>query len=116
MISTYDQQAWIGNPNWRETFWGPHYEKLSEIKSKWDPNMVFYVTPGINADHMVFREDGRLCKASGPIQRVALDASPIGDNKNKYVHKKMPVTFPIVYQGKGKPSLTNWGNLAKEWA
>jgi hypothetical protein len=78
--------------------------------------MVFYVTPGINADHMVAREDGRLCKVSGPIQRVANDASPIGDNKNKYIFAETGPVFPIVYQGKGKPPTTVMGNLANPWA
>ena len=64
--------------------------------------MVFYVTPGINADHMVAK-DGRLCKVHGPPVKMERDMAPLGDNRNNIVYKGDKVTFPILYNGKGKP-------------
>ncbi|KAH7205240.1 hypothetical protein BKA60DRAFT_545490 [Fusarium oxysporum] len=43
-----------------ESFWGSNYPRLSEIKSRYDPNMTFWVSPGINAD-FVQAVDGRAC-------------------------------------------------------
>jgi hypothetical protein len=96
------RQAWIGNPNWKKDFWGPNYAKLSEIKSKWDPDMLFWVTPGINADHMVV-SNGRLCRVQGAPPKVENDACPIPDNENKFRYQKERPKFPMRYQGKGLP-------------
>ena len=61
--------------------------------------MVFYVTPGINADTLVAK-DGRLCKAeSAQSDNIA----PLGDNRNGLVYKGDRVTFPILFRGKGNP-------------
>ncbi|KAF2422409.1 FAD-binding domain-containing protein [Tothia fuscella] len=97
----YANEAWIGNPDWKQTFWGPNYEKLSEIKQKWDPNMVFYVTPGINADLMVAK-DGRLCNVQGPPVKMLRNAAPLGDNRNELVYPGDPVSFPVLFSAKGK--------------
>jgi hypothetical protein len=74
---------------------------LSKIKSKWDPDMLFYVTPGINADHMIAK-DGRLCKADGSTIKTAMNAAPYGDNENIWLGEINPPSFPQLYQGKGK--------------
>src|ERR1700712_427523 len=95
-------QAWVENPNWKQDFWGANYERLSQLKEKWDPNMLFYVTPGINADHMVSK-DGRLCKNTGPPIRTPSNMAPVGDNRNDGEHDKAVVTFPLLYVGKGLP-------------
>jgi len=29
-------------PDWKSRLWGPHFERLSETKRKWDPNGLFY--------------------------------------------------------------------------
>ena len=44
---------------------GDKYLRLSRIKSKYDPNMVFWETPGINADHMQ-SINGRACLVLPP--------------------------------------------------
>src|ERR1700761_5887063 len=76
--SSQSIQAYFGEEGWKETFWGSNYPKLSEIKSRYDPDMVFWSTPGINADLMEVR-DGRLCKVATPsVSRVA----PKSDNQN----------------------------------
>jgi hypothetical protein len=64
--------------------------------------MVFYVTPGIDADEMVAK-DGRLCKVQGPPVKMEKDMAPLGDNRNDIVYKGDKVTFPLLFAGKGKP-------------
>jgi hypothetical protein len=61
--------------------------------------MVFYVTPGINADHMT-ATDGRLCRNAG---QAASDSGPApdGDNQNRGTHDKPYPSFPILAKGKG---------------
>jgi hypothetical protein len=64
--------------DWKKTFWGTSYPKLSEIKKKYDPNLVFWVTPGINADHREVRQ-GRVCKVDNPVEK---SKAPVSDNGN----------------------------------
>jgi hypothetical protein len=54
------KQASVNEANWTQAFWGSNYPKLSELKSQIDPNMTFWVSPGINADRMQ-AVDGRAC-------------------------------------------------------
>jgi Berberine and berberine like len=63
-------------------FWGSNYEKLSQIKRKYDPSMVFWASPGINADLMEVR-NGRLCNAR-TTENVKSDvgAAPKNDDEN----------------------------------
>jgi hypothetical protein len=67
--------------------------------------MVFYVTPGINADHMVAK-NGRLCKLEGEPVKTERNIAPLGDNRNDIVYRGDRVTFPILYKGKGKALAT----------
>jgi hypothetical protein len=62
--------------------------------------MVFYVTPGVNADHMVAK-DGRLCKVQGAPVKMERDMAPIGDNRNDVVYAGEKITFPLLRTGKG---------------
>jgi hypothetical protein len=71
-------QAFPQEVNWKKTFWGTNYPKLSQLKSKYDPNMLFWVTPGINADLMEAREE-RVCKVTKPRTE---STPPKGDNRN----------------------------------
>jgi hypothetical protein len=64
--------------------------------------MVFYVTPGVNADKIVAK-DGRLCKVSGAPVRLAGDIPPVSDNQNEGPHDKARSSWPVLYQGKGLP-------------
>jgi hypothetical protein len=61
--------------------------------------MLFYVTPGINADTMTVR-DGRLCKADGQKVRSTSGEAPAGDNENVSLGYAEPPSFPLIYQGK----------------
>lgn len=90
-------KAWVKNPDWKKTFWGPNYPRLSQIKEKWDPDMVFYVTPGINADHMAARGD-RLCKIQ-ELEATVNNMAPTGDNRNGVRYAGDKVTFPLLFSG-----------------
>ncbi|RSL61911.1 hypothetical protein CEP54_005983 [Fusarium duplospermum] len=59
-IGTYINEANIHERDWSSQFWGSNYPQLSAFKSKIDPDMLFWVSPGINADHMHL-VDGRPC-------------------------------------------------------
>ena len=72
-------------PDWRNAFWGSNYGRLSQIKKKYDPGHLLWVTPGIDADAWTVKGQ-RLCKAT-PIaeQSSALrgaEIAPKGDNRN----------------------------------
>jgi hypothetical protein len=47
--------------DYKEQFWGSNYPKLSQIKKKYDPNQIFWITPGVNADEMHVGKSGRVC-------------------------------------------------------
>ncbi|KAK1509331.1 isoamyl alcohol oxidase [Colletotrichum costaricense] len=59
-MGTYICEASADEPEWSTSFWGSNYRRLSALKSELDPNMVFWTTPGINADY-VKAADGRAC-------------------------------------------------------
>ncbi|PWN34598.1 FAD-binding domain-containing protein [Meira miltonrushii] len=44
---TYFSESDVLEPNWQEAFFGGNYEKLVQIKQKYDPNNVFVVWKGI---------------------------------------------------------------------
>jgi len=75
----YANEAYALEEDWKTSFWGANYEKLSQIKSKYDPEVLFWVTPGINADHMEVRE-GRVCKVT---KVVSSRTPPLTDNLNR---------------------------------
>ncbi|KAI6715417.1 FAD binding domain-containing protein [Diplocarpon mali] len=54
------QQGSHTSKDWTSQFWGDNYPRLSALKKSIDPKMIFWVSPGINADHMIAR-DGRAC-------------------------------------------------------
>ncbi|KAF5007215.1 hypothetical protein FDECE_6449 [Fusarium decemcellulare] len=60
-MGTYINEASINEPDWSKSFWGDHYPRLSALKAQIDPDMVFWVSPGINADYMEV-VDGRVCR------------------------------------------------------
>ncbi|KAI9837887.1 MAG: hypothetical protein M1837_002677 [Sclerophora amabilis] len=58
----YVNEADPDEPDWQHAFWGDHYERLFQIKQKWDPNGVFYCHPCVGSElwKMV---NGVVCKA-----------------------------------------------------
>ncbi|TLD19356.1 Mitochondrial intermediate peptidase [Venturia nashicola] len=77
-MGAYANEAYPLEENWKTSFWGKNYERLSKIKTKYDPDMLFWVTPGVNADHMEVR-DGRLCRLAKIVERKT---PPLTDNLN----------------------------------
>jgi hypothetical protein len=49
--------------NWQTAFWGPNYPRLKELKTKWDPEGVFFArtTPG-SENWEILDYGKRLCK------------------------------------------------------
>ena len=60
---SYSNEADTFMPEWRHEMYGPHWEKLLEVKEKWDPHGVFYSrnTPGADKWHLNM-DTGRMCK------------------------------------------------------
>lgn len=83
-MGAYANEASIHTPNWREAFWGPNYDKLSAIKKKYDPEHLFWVTPGIDADAWIWK-NGRLCKNPDLLKSRIFnltEQAPLNDNFN----------------------------------
>jgi hypothetical protein len=51
--------------------WGNQYDRLYGIKTRYDPNGIFFVTPGVGADDFSF-EDGKLCRTTDSLQASAM--------------------------------------------
>ena len=49
-------------PDWKQVFYGPNYDKLASIKKKYDPNDMFYALTAVGSDAWLPDQDGRLCK------------------------------------------------------
>jgi hypothetical protein len=66
----YLNEANVDEPMWREAFYGVHYERLLEVKRKWDPREVFYATTAVGSEGWEVRDgemgvqtqNGRLCR------------------------------------------------------
>ncbi|KAJ4992083.1 FAD binding domain-containing protein [Stagonosporopsis vannaccii] len=67
---TYLNEASVMEPDWKHSFYGGYYDRLSEIKRKWDPNDVFYATTAVGSERWEVRDgdqgvqtqSGRLCR------------------------------------------------------
>ncbi|KAL5610775.1 hypothetical protein FOBRF1_006892 [Fusarium oxysporum] len=64
-MGAYINEASLNEENWTQSFWGANYARLSAIKSKYDPTMLFWQTPGINAHYMQSIR-GRVCLVLPP--------------------------------------------------
>lgn len=58
----YMNEADPKNPKWREEFYGENFEKLKEVKKRWDPQDLFYATTAVGSDAWKVAADGRLCR------------------------------------------------------
>lgn len=47
-------------PNFQKEFFGVNYDRLLEIKKKYDPDQIFYAITAVGSDKWVERKDGRL--------------------------------------------------------
>ncbi|KAF1958216.1 putative isoamyl alcohol oxidase [Byssothecium circinans] len=59
----YMNEADFRNPRWREEFYGENWDRLVEVKRKWDPRGVLYAATAVGSDEWVVKGDGRLCRA-----------------------------------------------------
>ncbi|KAI1319651.1 FAD-binding domain-containing protein [Xylariaceae sp. FL0255] len=60
----YLNEADFQQIGWQQVFYGAHYEKLSQIKSKYDPDDVFYALGAVGSERWIRQPDGRLCRAN----------------------------------------------------
>ncbi|KAL5436005.1 hypothetical protein PMIN07_012137 [Paraphaeosphaeria minitans] len=71
----YMNEGDMQDPEWKDTFYGSYYERLLEVKKKWDPEGVFWVISGVGSDEWevrdssgggregLYTQDGKLCRA-----------------------------------------------------
>lgn len=48
----YVNEADPTEPSWRETFYGANYERLFEVKKRWDPRGVFWFKNAVGSEEM----------------------------------------------------------------
>lgn len=99
-MGAYANEASYLTPGYKEAFWGSHYDRLSKIKKQYDPNHLFWTTPGIDAEFWSVQPDGRLCKSTNVPSQVskAKEIAPKSDNPNfvnqKYDDETKRIRFP----------------------
>ena len=49
-MGAYLNEADKEEENWQDSFWGENYDRLSQIKKKWDPNGVFWCRPCVGSE------------------------------------------------------------------
>ncbi|KAH8726473.1 FAD binding domain-containing protein [Phaeosphaeriaceae sp. PMI808] len=62
---SYMNEADFRQPNWQQAFFGPNFQRLDDIKRKYDPRSVFYILKGVGSDRWNVAADGRMCRAGG---------------------------------------------------
>ncbi|KAF2875195.1 hypothetical protein BDV95DRAFT_603958 [Massariosphaeria phaeospora] len=58
----YMNEASFSNPNWKADYFGANYEKLLEVKRKYDPEFLLYGKPNPGHEFFEVASDGRLCR------------------------------------------------------
>lgn len=56
-------QCDINDPSWKQSIFGPNYEKLLSIKRLYDPNGLLYCRNCVGSDQWVEQGDGTLCQS-----------------------------------------------------
>jgi FAD/FMN-containing dehydrogenase len=54
---TYFNEADVLEPDWRVSFWGPNYDRLMEIKQKYDPTNFFHCWKCLGWDESMASKD-----------------------------------------------------------
>ncbi|KAI0870466.1 hypothetical protein GGS24DRAFT_510790 [Hypoxylon argillaceum] len=70
---SYMNEGDPGEPNWQQAFYGANYERLLEIKRKWDPTGVFWAPTTVGSEGWAVQvvdgypnsQNGRLCRVVG---------------------------------------------------
>lgn len=60
---TYINEADFRDPQWKVNYYGGVYDRLLEVKNKYDPYHMFYALTAVGSDYWEPQPDGRLCKA-----------------------------------------------------
>lgn len=60
--AAYLNEADFQQPDWQATFYGSNWDKLSQIKAKYDPHGTFYALGAVGSEQWTQESDGRLCK------------------------------------------------------
>ncbi|KAH8203512.1 hypothetical protein TruAng_002260 [Truncatella angustata] len=56
------EQADPNQPGWQKAFYGTNYDRLLDIKRKYDPDHVFYAPLAVGSDTQFVDDSGRLCR------------------------------------------------------
>ena len=59
--AAYLNEADFQQPDWEVTFYGSNWDRLSQIKSKYDPADVFYALGAVGSERWTQQMDARLC-------------------------------------------------------
>jgi hypothetical protein len=83
----FDHQCLPQEPKYKEAMWGSNYRRLYDLKSLYDPDRVFWVTPGVGAEDFTVK-NGRLCRTR-PLSALFNPqrddgVAPTNDNRNFY--------------------------------
>jgi hypothetical protein len=49
--ASYVSETNYFEPEWRRAFWGDNYARLAAIKSRYDPEGLFFVHHGVGSEH-----------------------------------------------------------------
>lgn len=60
---SYLNEADPFEPEWKDAFYGPNYNRLLSIKNKYDSAGVFYGRTAVGNDAWTLKDNGRLCRA-----------------------------------------------------
>ncbi|THU90643.1 FAD binding domain protein [Dendrothele bispora CBS 962.96] len=59
---TYLNEAAFNDPDFKADFYGPNYNRLLQIKDKWDPDQILYGSISVGGDRWHENDEGRLCR------------------------------------------------------
>lgn len=63
----YFNEADPYEPDWQQAFFGKNYDRLKEIKEKYDPNHVLWCRQCVGSENLVEHEDGKMCPTDLPM-------------------------------------------------
>jgi len=72
---SYNNEADYQDPDFKQAFWGPNYDKLLAIKDKWDPDQLLYGSINVGGDRWTETEEGRLCRVQLDTPRLVYQTS-----------------------------------------
>ncbi|ORY64797.1 uncharacterized protein BCR38DRAFT_341988 [Pseudomassariella vexata] len=57
----YANEGDFRQANFQDAFWGSNYQRLLDIKKRWDPTDLLYATKGVGSEAWTISDDGRMC-------------------------------------------------------